>query len=61
MKAKTSMAKAKVAQTIDYSKAKSAMEKANKLVAKAAELDYKNQAAAAKKISASKSAHEVAW
>jgi hypothetical protein len=55
------MAKAKVAQTIDYSKAKAAMEKANKLVAKAADLDYKNQAAAAKKISANKSAHEVAW
>ena len=37
------------------------MEKANNLVKKAAELDYKNQAATAKVISSDKSAHEVAW
>lgn len=39
---------AKKAQKVDYTKAKEAMEKAKKLVDKAAELDYKNQAAEAK-------------
>jgi hypothetical protein len=51
MNAKVALAHAKVAQTIDLSKAKIAMEKATVLMNKAADLDYKNQVASAKEIS----------
>jgi hypothetical protein len=46
---------------VDYTKAKDAMAKANKLVDQAANLEAQNQKELAKAISAKKSAHEVAW